>query len=119
MYFEVQDTLKFVLLTKCIKIFNNEWKSVCAPRGSLLSCRCVMKCPDCHALSKNLRPWGSLSKIYKLLPKRAIVFGPSIVSYKGSVSWSNFCLAYFWHASGAKNTAILSDIAFEHVPQSL
>ena len=37
-YFEVQDALKLDLLTKCIKIFNNEWKSVCDPRGSLLSC---------------------------------------------------------------------------------
>ena len=37
-YFEMQDALKLDLLTKCIKIFNNEWKSVCDPRGSLLSC---------------------------------------------------------------------------------
>ena len=32
-YIEVQDAMELDLLTKCIKIFNNEWKSVCDPRG--------------------------------------------------------------------------------------
>ena len=33
-YFEVQDALKLDLLTKCIKIFNNEW-NLCVTLGAL------------------------------------------------------------------------------------